>query len=76
MIYLDANEVGFFDISKGIVLPLLFVFLIELAYRDMLMEISKESVPEMQENLADSEGFTDFLEVVVIAGSIRALVLV
>ena len=32
MIYLDLYEVGFFEIFKGIILPLFLVFFFELLY--------------------------------------------
>lgn len=47
MIYLELQEIGAFDILKGIVLPLLLVFSVEPMYRYMMLEISKDSVPEM-----------------------------
>ena len=43
MIYTEVyeNEIGLFEIFKGIILPLLAVFVFELIYRDVLMDFSK-----------------------------------
>jgi len=76
MIYVDLQEVGLFEVFKGVIAPLLIVFLLELAYRDILMEISKDSVPDLQDNFSDADGPKDFLEVVVVAGSMKALLLI
>ena len=47
MIYLDLYEVGFFEVFKGVILPLVAVFGFELIYRGVMLEISKDSVPKM-----------------------------
>ena len=73
MIYLDLYEVGFFEIFKGIILPLCLVFFFELLYSQALLDISKQTVPEMQEDLEDNEELLAFFEAVVALGSPRAL---
>ena len=54
---------------KGVILPLTLVFLLELAYRSILLSISKQSVPELQDDFKEADGFNDFLEVVIALGS-------
>lgn len=76
MIYLELYEVGFFEIFKGIILPLAIVFLLELAYRKMMLEISKSSVPEMQEDFEGADGINDFFEWLVWLGGTKSLCLI
>ena len=47
MIHLELSEVGLQDLFKGVFFPLLLVFGLELLYRDVLVDFSRESVPEM-----------------------------
>ena len=47
MIYLEQQEIGFFEVFRGVILPLALVFLAEIAYRDLMMEFSISSVPEL-----------------------------
>jgi len=76
MIYLDLYEVGFFELFKGIILPLLAVFLCELIYRQALMDISKESVPTFQESMEGKDDLQSFFMTVVYMGSTKVLLLV
>lgn len=76
MIYLELQEIGFFDIFKGVVLPLLLVFGAELIYGTLLLEVSKSSVPEMQEDMEGANSLNGFLEFMVIAGSLGAMLFV
>ena len=75
MIYLELQEIGFFDVFRGVILPLALVFLAELAYRDMMMEISKSSVPEMQDDLEGADTFKLMLEEIVLMSSKSVLLL-
>lgn len=76
MIYLDLYEVGFFEIFKTIILPLLLVFILEMLYAGALMDISKQSVPTLQENMEGNEDLQQFFEAVISMGSSRALLLI
>lgn len=75
MIYLELSEVGFFEIFKGIILPLLTVFGLEIVYRSTLLEMSKSSVPEMQDDFEDADGVNEFFEWIVWLGGTKALCL-
>ena len=54
-------------------MPLLAVFIFEMAYRGMMLNISKDSVPGIQESLKDSDGIIEFFEIIVEMGSVKAL---
>ena len=76
MIYLELQEVGFFELLRGVIIPLLAVFGFELIYRNMMLSISQSSVPEMQEDFQDADGLNEFLMAVVKLGSIRCVLLI
>jgi len=57
-------------------LPLLLVFGVELAYRHMMLEISKSSIPEMQDDFEGADGLNALFETVIVMGSLKALLLV
>ena len=75
MIYLDLYEVGPYEVFKGVILPLVAVFGFELIYRSLMLEISKDSVPKMQENL-ENDGFMELFELVIYLGGTRVLCLI
>ena len=60
---------------KQIVLPLSAVFLLELVYRKAMLEVSKESVPEMQDDFETVDGLNEFFTTVVWLGSVRVLLM-
>jgi hypothetical protein len=72
MIYLELEETDLFKVLKQIVFPLAACFLAELVYRDAMLEFSKDSVPEMQDDF-DNDGPNQFQETIVWLGSIKVL---
>ena len=57
-------------------MPLAAVFLLELLYRNTLLDLSKSSVPEMQEDFDREDGVNDFFEWLVWLGSTKSLCLI
>ena len=76
MIYIDSSETSFIEIFKGIFLPLLAVFMVELAYRDILQDFSESSVPEMQKDLETMDTLKSLLDITIVLGSTKVLCLV
>ena len=75
MIYLELQEVGFFELFKQVILPLALVFLLEMVFGGIMLRISKESVPELQDDLREIDGMNEFFEYVIWLGSTEMLLL-